>query len=65
MEKLKHVTSYNQKYELFHNNLVEVINKNPHLRSLTKKELKNTKSYGKQMGLWPQYEKKQASEKAY
>ena len=61
MEKLKHVTSYNQKYELFHNNLVEVINKNPHLWSLTKKELKNTKSHGKQMGLWPQYEKKQAS----
>ena len=28
MEKLEHVKKYNQKYELFDKNLVEVINKN-------------------------------------
>ena len=42
-EKLERTKDINQKYELFHKNLVEVINQNAPLKPLTKKEAKRQK----------------------
>ena len=44
-EKLERTEDINQKYELFHKNLVEFINKNTPLKPLTEKNLKTRKSH--------------------
>ena len=43
-EKLKHTKDINQKYELFHKNLVEVTDQNAPLKPLTKKSQKAEKT---------------------
>ena len=46
--KIELTKDINQKYELFHKNLVEVIDQNALLKPLTKKEVKKQKNHGSQ-----------------
>ena len=51
--KLERTKDINQKYELFHKNLVEVIDENAPLKPLTKKNPKSRKNHGSQKEFGP------------